>query len=120
MRLLSRRWLAPRWLRRLGASCMIGGQTVAAIGRGDGPIRHGEDLVAARASAAKTAAWLKQGLPVARGRGQALAVESPLVLRHPWDLFRLAPAAIAAEAAASDQPTGPGPGFSGAAFIDRP
>ncbi|QPN59018.1 ABC transporter permease [Synechococcus sp. CBW1002] len=34
MRLLSRRWLAPRWLRRLGASCMIGGQALAAIARG--------------------------------------------------------------------------------------
>ncbi|MCT0225968.1 ABC transporter permease [Synechococcus sp. CS-1328] len=34
MRLLSNRWLAPRWLRRLGASCMIGGQALAAIARG--------------------------------------------------------------------------------------
>ena len=104
----------------INARYLPAARLVAAIGRGDGPIRHGDDLVVAHASAAQTAAWLKQGLPVARGRGQALAVESPLVLRHPWDLFRLAPAAIAAEAAASDQPTGPGPGFSGAAFIDRP
>lgn len=25
---------SPRWLNRLGSSCLIGGQTVAAIGRG--------------------------------------------------------------------------------------
>ncbi len=80
---------------------------------------QGDDLVAARATASQSAAWLKAGRPEPRSRGHQ--VTQPLqVVRYPWDLVRLAPDAIVSEAAALEQPCGPGPGFSPAAFIDQP
>jgi UDP-N-acetylglucosamine diphosphorylase/glucosamine-1-phosphate N-acetyltransferase len=95
-------------------------ELVAAIGkRGFGHLRSGDDLVAAEATATESAAWLAAGLPEPRGRGRRAPGE-PLRILHPWDISRLAAAAIPAEAALVGWPTGRGPGASPAAIVDRP
>jgi UDP-N-acetylglucosamine diphosphorylase/glucosamine-1-phosphate N-acetyltransferase len=85
-----------------------------------GHLRCGDDLVAARAAAAESAAWLQAGRPSPRDPGRELAGEPPPRLLYPWDLMRLAPAGIEADAAAIGWPSGRGPGCHQSVIIDRP
>jgi UDP-N-acetylglucosamine diphosphorylase/glucosamine-1-phosphate N-acetyltransferase len=87
--------------------------------RGFGHLRHGDDLVAAEATASESAAWLAAGQPQPAGRGRSLAVE-PVRIAHPWDISRLAAGGIVTEAAALGWPAGRGPGCSPAALVDLP
>jgi UDP-N-acetylglucosamine diphosphorylase/glucosamine-1-phosphate N-acetyltransferase len=96
------------------------GRLVAAIGKGGfGHLRHGDDLVAAEATAAQSAAWQAAGRPEPTGRGRRLAGE-PIRICYPWDIQRLAAVAIAAEAEVIGWPSGRGPGCSPAAVVDHP
>ncbi|MFM8414399.1 MAG: putative sugar nucleotidyl transferase [Planctomycetota bacterium] len=105
-------WINARYLPTPGL--------VAAVGRGGfGQLRFGDDLVAAEATAAESARWLATGTPELKGRGRRMAGE-PVRLAHPWDIPRLAAAAITAEAAALAWPGGRGPRCSPAALVDRP
>ncbi len=112
--------------RRPGAAVWINARylptarLVAAIGKGGfGHLRHGDDLVAAEATAAQSAAWQAAGRPEPTGRGRRLAGE-PIRICYPWDIQRLAAVAIAAEAEVIGWPSGRGPGCSPAAVVDRP
>jgi UDP-N-acetylglucosamine diphosphorylase/glucosamine-1-phosphate N-acetyltransferase len=95
-------------------------ELVAAIGRGGfGHLRAGDDLVAAEATAAQSAAWLETGLPDPRGRGRKPPGEL-LPITHPWHIPRLAAAGIVAEVAVLGWPAGRGPGCHPAAIVDAP
>jgi UDP-N-acetylglucosamine diphosphorylase/glucosamine-1-phosphate N-acetyltransferase len=85
-----------------------------------GHLRCGDDLVAARADAAESAAWLQTGRPEPRAPGREFDGEPPPRLLHPWDVMRLAPAGIEADAAVVGWPPGRGPGCHPTAIIDRP
>jgi UDP-N-acetylglucosamine diphosphorylase/glucosamine-1-phosphate N-acetyltransferase len=94
---------------------------VAAIGAlAAGHLRCGDDVVAARADAAESAAWLETGRPAPRDPGREFADEPPPRLRYPWDVMRLAPAGIEADAAVVGWPAGRGPGCHPTAIIGRP
>lgn len=105
-------WINARYLPTPGL--------VAAIRKGGfGQLRCGDDLVAAEATAAESARWLEAAAPQPRGRGRRMA--GPAVrITHPWDIPRLAPDAIVAEASALGWPSGRGPRCSPAALVDRP
>jgi len=120
------RGLFPAPARRPGGAVWINArylptpELAAAISsRGFGHLRSGEDLVAAEATAAESAAWLATGLPQPRGRGRRAPAES-VRLAHPWDISRLAADAIRAEPATLGWQPGRGGGCSPAAHIDRP
>jgi len=84
-----------------------------------GHVRNGDDVVAAVATAAESAAWLELGRPAPRGRGRRIGGE-PVRLVHPWDICRLSAGEITAEAAMLRWPAGRGAGMSEAAIVDRP
>jgi UDP-N-acetylglucosamine diphosphorylase/glucosamine-1-phosphate N-acetyltransferase len=85
-----------------------------------GHLRRGDDVVAVRADAAETAAWLETGRASPQDAGREFDGEPPLRLRHPWDIMRLAPAGIEADAAVLGWPSGRGPGCHPTAIVDRP
>ena len=85
-----------------------------------GHLRSGDDVVAARAAPAEITAWLAAGRPLAGGRGREVPGDPPPRLVHPWDLVRLGPAGILADALACDWPAGRGAGCHPTAIIDRP
>jgi UDP-N-acetylglucosamine diphosphorylase/glucosamine-1-phosphate N-acetyltransferase len=88
--------------------------------RAEGHVRDGDELVAAWSTATETAAWFAEGRPQPRGAGRRADPRELERLGHPWDITRLTPAAIAADAAACGWPPGPGPHWSPSAVVDRP
>ncbi len=93
---------------------------VAAITRkAAGHVRHGDDVVAAWATADQTRAWLDHGAPEPRGAGRAAPDSGLCRVQFPWDVASLAGVGIVADVAALGWRPGPGPGWSAAAHIDR-
>lgn len=93
---------------------------VAAIGKaGFGHLRSGDDVVAAEATAAESAAWLARGEPSPQGRGRRAAADV-VRLVHPWDISRLAADAIRAECAVVGWQPGRRAGCNPAALVDHP
>lgn len=88
-------------------------------GLGRGHVRCGHDLIAIRSDGDDTVAWLAAGRPEPRGRAHDVAEDTPRLV-YPWDIMRLAPSAIGAEAAALCLPVGRGPLCHAAAIVDRP
>jgi UDP-N-acetylglucosamine diphosphorylase/glucosamine-1-phosphate N-acetyltransferase len=84
-----------------------------------GHLRCGEDLVAVRSPGADTAAWLASGTPETRGRPRELPSDGPRLV-YPWDIVRLAPSSIAAEADTLRWPAGRGAGCHPTAIVDEP
>ncbi|MFM7136895.1 MAG: putative sugar nucleotidyl transferase [Planctomycetota bacterium] len=120
------RGLFPAPPRRPGPAVWINArylptpELVAAIGRrGFGQLRSGDDLVAAEATAAESAAWLAAGLPEPEGRGRRAPADS-VRIAYPWDISRLAADAIRAESAVVGWQSGRGGGCSPVAIVDRP
>jgi UDP-N-acetylglucosamine diphosphorylase/glucosamine-1-phosphate N-acetyltransferase len=120
------RGLFPPPARRPGAAVWVNArylptpELVARIRKGGfGHLGSGDDLVAAEATAAESAAWNATGLPEPRGRGRRTPGE-PVRLSHPWDISRLAADAIRAESVTVGWPPGRGAGCSSAALVDRP
>jgi UDP-N-acetylglucosamine diphosphorylase/glucosamine-1-phosphate N-acetyltransferase len=120
------RGLFPRPPRRPAATVWINArylptpELVAAIAKGAyGHLRCDDDVVAAEATAAESAVWLAAGRPQPRGRGRRAPGEVERLAR-PWDICRLAGAAIAADARCVGWPAGRGPGCSSAAVVDVP
>ena len=96
-------------------------QLVAWVDGGNpGPLRCGDDVVAVWADAHESDTWLAAGLPEPRGRGEDLPGDPPPRLVHPWDIVRLSPHGIEADAAALGWPAGCGPGCHPAAIVDSP
>ena len=96
-------------------------QLVAAFGTlAAGHLRCGDDVVAALADAAESTAWLATGRPSPQDLGREFAGDQPPRLLYPWDLVRLAPAGVEADAAAVGWPSGRGPGCHPTAIVDRP
>jgi UDP-N-acetylglucosamine diphosphorylase/glucosamine-1-phosphate N-acetyltransferase len=94
---------------------------VAAIRlRSEGFVRDGDVVIAAWSTARQTAEWLDQGGPRPDGTGRRIATGGVERILHPWDIVRLNPAAIAADAAACPWSSGPGSHWSGTATVDRP
>ncbi len=85
-----------------------------------GHLRCGDDLLAVRSPEADSAAWLASGRPEARGRGREVSGDMTRRLVYPWDIVRLAPASIEADASAVCQDAGRGPGCHPTAIVDRP
>jgi UDP-N-acetylglucosamine diphosphorylase/glucosamine-1-phosphate N-acetyltransferase len=85
-----------------------------------GHLRWGDDVVAVRADAAETAAWLETGRPSPQDAGRDFGGDPPLRLRYPWDIMRLAPVGIEADAAVLGWPSGREPGCHATAIVDRP
>lgn len=83
-----------------------------------GHLRCGEDLVAVRSPGADTAAWLASGRPEAQGRGRELPSDGPRLV-YPWDIVRLTPASIEADASAVGPGAGRGPGCHPSAIVDQ-
>ncbi len=85
-----------------------------------GHLRCGDDLVAVRSTGADTAAWLASGRPEPRGRGREISGDNAMRLVYPWDIMRLAPSSIAADASMLGWPAGRGPGCHSTAIVDCP